>query len=68
MNVDAYGQVLLTHVPSQIIAVHTFESETIQENSVLVKMLRVMLLAPFLIIISFYLLDKKSKKRNTGRI
>ena len=43
---------------------NTFESETIQENSVLVKMLRVMLLAPFLIIISFYLIDKKSKKKS----
>lgn len=43
---------------------NTFESETIQENAVLVKMLRVMLLAPFLIMISLYLIDKKTEEKS----
>ncbi|RXJ89683.1 YeiH family putative sulfate export transporter [Arcobacter sp. CECT 8983] len=41
---------------------NSFESELIQENSVVVKMLRVMLLAPFLIVVSLFLINKKEKK------
>ncbi|NVJ52907.1 MAG: YeiH family putative sulfate export transporter [Campylobacteraceae bacterium] len=43
-------------------AANGFESELIQENAVVVKMLRVMLLAPFLIIVSLFLINKKEKK------
>lgn len=45
-------------------ASNTLENEVIENNAIIVKMLRVMLLAPFLLVLSFYLvkLGNKSEK------
>ncbi len=46
---------------------NSFNNEVISENSIVVKMLRVMLLAPFLILISLFLINSK-KADKKGKI
>lgn len=52
----------LHEVAHVVAAANGFENELIEENSVVVKMLRVILLAPFLIVVSLFLINKKEKK------
>lgn len=57
----------LHEVAHVVASSNSFENEIIQEHSIVVKMLRVMLLAPFLIIISIFLISKKENKEK-GKI
>lgn len=54
----------LHEVAHVVAAANSFESEIVQANAVVVKMLRVMLLAPFLIIISIFLIEKNQNKKS----
>ncbi len=55
----------LHEVAHVVAAANGFENELIEENSVVVKMLRVMLLAPFLIVVSLFLINTKEKKEKS---
>lgn len=58
----------LHEVAHVVAAANSFENEIIENNAVVVKMLRVMLLAPFLIVISMFLISKDNKTKEKSKL